>query len=263
MKKILAISGVVITLSSCVPAFIIGGASLLGYSASQERTVGDAINDASIETQINAYMVGSKDQMLFSDVEIDSVEGRVLLTGDVPTKEAKLNAYNLAWRAKGVREVINEIQVKEEHRFSPANEAKDTWITTQIGSAMLFNKKIQSRNYSVETINGVVYLMGVAQNKQELDMATSIASQIKGVQKVVSYVRIKGSKIPVSSNQGNSVDNIANEVYKENNKPVNNSNDIIIEDISKDKGATVNEQNQPNNNLQYYRKPLVEDLSGS
>lgn len=258
LKKYFYISGITVLLSSCVPAFIVGGASLLGYSASQERTVGDAITDATIEAKINAYMVGSKDQALFSDVEVDSVEGKVLLAGEVPTKEAKIEMYNIAWKVSGVREVINNIQVVDEHQFSPKEEAQDAWISTQVSSALLFNKKIQSRNYSVETVHNVVYLMGVAQNKEELDMATSIASQIKGVKKVVSYVRVK-NEIPSAESGKSEIDN---EVDKAYDAPKNN--DVIIEDISKDKvPSTNNEQNQQNNNLQYYRKPLVEDLGSS
>ena len=69
--------------------------------------------------------------------------------------------------------------------------AKDTWITTQVKSAMLFRADVYSLNYSVKTVSGIVYLMGIAHNEEELQVITDIASKVDGVKKVVSYVRIK------------------------------------------------------------------------
>ena len=46
-------------------------------------------------------------------------------------------------------------------------------------------------NYSIETINGVIYVMGIAQSQDELDRVVNHARNISGVQRVVSYVRLK------------------------------------------------------------------------
>lgn len=271
-----------LSLSSCLPAAIIGGAGLATYTVAQERTFGDAIDDAAIEARLNALFLGHENQKQFFDVGVESVEGRVLLTGNVPTREAKVEAYNIAWEPNAVKEVINELKVVNEYKFSAKELAKDTWISTQIRSNLLFTKNILSRNYSIETIEGVVYIMGVAQDKAELNRVSSIASQVSGVKKVVSYVRLKEEK-PYRKINGNSevnrtnINNIAEDVYGSNSgtssnnpniKVIGNDEPIIIEDISKDYNSNTKSIKsevieQENNNLKYYRKPLVEDLPSS
>ncbi len=196
MKKLLIISLFSMTAlsqTSCLPVIIAGGAGAAGYTASQERPVKQTLSDTNITASINMDYLRDAHSEDLKNVKVNTVEGRVLLTGFVPTQEAKINAYNLAWKIQGVTQVINEVRVEKNTQFSAKQAASDSWISTQIGSRLLFAKDVQSVNYSVETIRGVVYLMGIAQNKTELEKVTDIASKVSGVQKVVSYVRIKGS----------------------------------------------------------------------
>ena len=86
--------------------------------------------------------------------------GRVLLTGTVETAEMRAEAVKLAWTAEGVKEVINEIQLTG--LAGASGFARDTWISTQLKSALLFDKQIASINYSIETVAGTVYLIGLA-----------------------------------------------------------------------------------------------------
>ena len=76
-------------LNACVPVAIIGGAGALGYTAVQERSIGSAVDDVSIETQVSALMISNKNKGKFSDAHVDSVEGRVLLPGSVESREDK------------------------------------------------------------------------------------------------------------------------------------------------------------------------------
>ncbi len=181
--------------TSCVPAAIIGGAGLVGYGASQERGIGGAISDATIEAKVTSYFLASKYKELFANVSADSVEGRVLLTGNVPSREAKVQAENITWGISGVKEVINQIQVRNAYEFKTKNVARDSWITTQVESRLLFSKNIASRNFSIETIDGVVYLMGIARDRNEMQAVAQTSAQVPGVKKVVSYIRLKGSDV--------------------------------------------------------------------
>lgn len=178
-----------------MPVAILGGAGLVGYGASQERGLGGAISDATIEAKINSYFLASKYKELFANVSVDSVEGKVLLAGNVPSREAKVQAENITWGISGVKEVINQIQVRNSYEFSTKNAARDSWITTQIESRLLFSKNIASRNFSIETIDGVVYLMGIAKDRNEMQAVAQTSAQVPGVKKVVSYIRIKGSEV--------------------------------------------------------------------
>src|SRR5690606_17590191 len=119
--------------------------------------------------------------------------GRVLLTGKVNTPDTKVTAVRLAWQPNGVREVIDEIVVTD--KDSIGDLTNDTWITTQVKSKLLFNKDVRSINYSVETVNAVVYLIGIARSQAELETATAIASTVKGVKRVISHVRLEGQGI--------------------------------------------------------------------
>jgi hypothetical protein len=118
-------------------------------------------------------------------VHVSVSEGRVLLTGAVVKDETKEEAAQLAWKASGVREVINELQVGSN---GITDYARDSWISTSIRSRLLVEKNVRSVNYNIEAVNGVVYLLGIAQDKTELDKVTYIASTTKYVKQVVSHV---------------------------------------------------------------------------
>jgi osmotically-inducible protein OsmY len=97
--------------------------------------------------------------------------------------------YGLAWQAEGVKEVINEIQLAGSGGASGL--ARDTWISTQLKSALLFDKQVSSINYSIETVGGTVYLIGLAQDQRERDRVMNHARGLNYVKKVVNYVKIK------------------------------------------------------------------------
>ncbi|MCB2081748.1 MAG: BON domain-containing protein, partial [Rickettsiales bacterium] len=178
-----------ITVAGCAPAAVVGGTGALGLTVAQERSLGNAIDDTTITTAINSLYLQKDINYLFEDVDVQAHEGRVLLTGEVPTADDRVEAVRLAWQPQGVREVINEIEIRE--KPSPKEYAADTWITTQIKTKLLFVEQVRSINYSVDTVNGIVYLLGIAQDKKELQTVADISSRVKGVKKVVSYVKLK------------------------------------------------------------------------
>ncbi len=175
-------------LSGCLAAAG-AGAGATGYSVTQERSAGDTIDDITIRTKINSLYIQKDVNDLYSGVSIEVNEGRVLLTGNVQKPESKVEAVRLAWQPQGVKEVINEIEVRD--KTSIKNDTKDAWITAQVKAKLLLERNVRSINYNVETVNAVVYLIGIAQDENELDVATVVASKVKGVQKVVSHVRLK------------------------------------------------------------------------
>ncbi|MEK6746432.1 MAG: BON domain-containing protein [Pseudomonadota bacterium] len=186
--KLSVISLSVIALSGCVPLFI-GGATETAVVVAQERSVGNAVDDAAIVLQIKNLYAKQDYKDLLANVEIKVVEGRVLLTGNVDKPDSQIEAVKLAWQIGGVKEVINEVQINDKSGFW--NYAKDVWISTQVRTRLLFGKNIRNINYSVITVNQVVYLMGIAQSQEELNRATNVASATSYVQRVVSYVRLK------------------------------------------------------------------------
>jgi osmotically-inducible protein OsmY len=176
-------------LSGCVPVLVTGAATTTGVVAAQERSAGNAVDDAGIKITLNSLFFNHDIGDLYKNVNIHVTEGRVLLTGAVNKPETKEEATKLAWQAKGVREVINEIQANGS--VGIGDYARDTWICAQIRSKILLEKNVRSINYNVESVNGIVYLLGIAQDEEELRKVTYIASTTSYVKQVVSHVIMK------------------------------------------------------------------------
>jgi len=187
LQTLAALVAVALLGSGCTGA-LIGAGATAGVTVAQERSVGDAIDDAAIHVDIDRRLL-EKQETLFRDVGVEVVEGRVLLTGTVPQPENRIDAVRIAWQVDGVREVIDEIEVTDKSGL--LDYAKDTWITTQLRTKMLTDTDVSDINYNVETVNGVIFLMGIAQNQAELNRVTNYAREISGVRQVKSHVRLK------------------------------------------------------------------------
>ncbi len=186
---VLLAAGLGLTLGACAPA-VVGAGAAVGVTAAQERGFKGAMSDTEIRLEIN-HLWFQESTSLYSKVNLQVQEGRVLLTGNVPDPEARLSAVRLAWQAKGVGEVINEIEVRDTSALLDA--ARDEWISAELKARILVDRAIVSINYSIETVNQEVYLIGVAQSQAELDRVIAHAKDIAYVRRVVSYVRVKES----------------------------------------------------------------------
>lgn len=158
----------------------------IGVAAMEERGLSGTVDDTILRIRINTIF-SDNDERLWRKVGLQVHSGRVLLTGALETAEMRLKAVRLVWQADGVREVINEIQITSSNGL--AAFARDTWISTRLKSELLFDGKVSSINYSIETVNGTVYLIGVAKDKKELERVINRARALDYVKKVVSYVK--------------------------------------------------------------------------
>lgn len=177
------------SLQGCVGA-VIGAGATVGTAAMEERGIAGVTDDAALRIRLNGLFSG-KDERLWRKVGLQVYMGRVLLTGAVETEDMRAEAVRLAWSAEGVKEVINEMQIAQSG--GATGFARDTWITTQLKSALLFDKDVSSINYSVESVGGTVYLIGLAQDRAELNRVMNHARGMSYVKKVVNYVQIKRS----------------------------------------------------------------------
>ena len=173
-------------LAGCAGAVASAGAAA-GLAAYEERPIKTIARDAKIGAQLRVALLEESEQH-FAKIGIEVFEGRVLLTGVVEAEKMRADAVGLAWKTGSVKAVLNEIFIGSS---SLMDTAKDTWITTQLISKMTFDKDILAINYSVETVAGTVYLIGIAQNQAELDRLIAHARGVGYVRKVISHVRIK------------------------------------------------------------------------
>jgi osmotically-inducible protein OsmY len=189
-----------IALGGC-PVAIVGGlaaAGGAGYKANQERGVTGAFDDLTIKTNIqNAWL--QVNPLMQRDFTITVYEGRTLLTGMSPNPELKAQAAQIASQIPGVRAIYNEIEVASGEGAWAS--VKDTWISSQIRSNLVFASQVRSVNYTIDTVNGSVYLIGSARSQVELDRVTEAARNVPDVKRVVSYVEIRPG-VPVAAQPG-------------------------------------------------------------
>ncbi len=188
-----------LALGACTPLGVAtGAAATVGTAASKEGGLRSAVTDASIKGSINESWFQYNIET-FSKLSTRVNQGRVLLTGVVQDPQDRVEAVRLVWQVQGVKQVINEIRVADSEGLP--GYVRDGWITTRLRTAMTFDAEIQSLNYSIDTVQGVVYLMGVAMSQRELDRVTQMARTIPNVKQVVSYVKQIGEPITPSSVQ--------------------------------------------------------------
>jgi osmotically-inducible protein OsmY len=188
-----------IALGGC-PAAIVGGlaaAGGAGYAANQERGVSGSFDDVAIKTNIqNAWLQANPNMQ--RDFTVTVYQGRVLLTGATPNPELKAQAKQVASQIPGVRVVYDEIEVGPTE--DTWQSVKDTWVSSQIRSNLVFTGNVRSVNYTIDAVNGSVYLIGSARSQAELDKVTDVARNVPNVKRVVSYVEIRPGE-PVAAQQ--------------------------------------------------------------
>ena len=184
---LLIIIAVMPALIGCTGA-VVGAGAAAGVAAFEERTIGTVADDTKIAAQIRlAIMDRGPDYALKIGIEV--FEGRVLLTGLVPTENMRAEAVQKSWGISGVKDVLNEVQISS---GSLIGTARDAWISAQLTTRIAMDEKIYSINYVIETVGGVVYLLGIAQNQMELNRVIAHSRNLKYVKKVINHVRLKG-----------------------------------------------------------------------
>ncbi|MEH6477342.1 MAG: BON domain-containing protein [Sneathiella sp.] len=195
MKLFLVLSMVAFaafSLSGCTPVgLVVGGVAAAGVVVAEERSVGDAVEDAGIKLNIMNGLF-KESETLFVDVSTIVVEGRVLVTGVVRDTANRDAVAALIWKTDGVKAVLNELQASNKSNMSSSTE--DTWISTKLKGRLLQDISIKHVNYSMDTVNRVVYLMGIAQNPEELERVYLHARDVDGVRKIISHVVMKDSR---------------------------------------------------------------------
>jgi osmotically-inducible protein OsmY len=191
LRRLVAADAVLVAavlLTGCVPIIIGGAAAGGGYMLAQERSPGENIRDVAVGAQVSKSWKEFNPE-LAEDVDATVYQGRVLLTGRVPNEDWRAEAVKRTWRVEGVKEVYDEIEIGPSGGFW--RNARDTTITTQLRVQLVADEYVRSVNYTIDTVNGTVYVIGSARSQAELNRVTDHARNIANVRRVVSYVRIR------------------------------------------------------------------------
>jgi osmotically-inducible protein OsmY len=184
-NKILLLFFIGIVLSGCVG---VASKGIFGTGVSvalDPRTVGTQVDDSIMQKNLAARVVLMDKKYLLS-VKTKVLDGRIFLTGKVDNPEEKLKLTKLAWETSGVRSVRNDIKIKEEFNFQQS--AKDILITSQLRSAMIFNKNIKATNYQIDTYKKKIYVYGIALTSDEKDLVVKEAEEILDVEDVIASI---------------------------------------------------------------------------
>ena len=184
-NKILIFVLISFILTGCVG---VGSKGLFGTGVSvalDPRTVGTQIDDSIMQKTISAKIL-AKDKKYLISVKTKVLDGRIFITGKVDSPEEKLLITKLAWETKGARSVRNDIKIKEEFDFKQS--AKDVLITSQLRTALIFNKNIKATNYQIDTYKKKIYIYGIALTAEEKDEVIKEAEEILDVKNVVASI---------------------------------------------------------------------------
>ena len=174
-----------IFLSSCVGTSSTGVFGTGVTIAMDPRTLGTQIDDSIMDKSLDAKLISMNKSYLLN-VKTKIIDGRIFITGKVETVEEKLNITKLAWEIKGARSVKNDLKIKDEFNFKQS--AKDILITSQLRSALIFNKNTKSVNYNIDTYKKKIYIYGIAETNDERDEVIIEAKQIVDVEEVISSI---------------------------------------------------------------------------
>ena len=158
----------------------------------EERSIGEFVDDAIVKAIIkNSYF--DQNEKLFFNIDVEVSQARVLLTGTVENVDLKIEATRIAWGVKGVKTVINEIQISNSDNI--INYADDLVISTKVKGKLILDENINSLNYSIETVNKFVYIIGIAISSEERDLVINTAREVYGVEEVIDYISIQTDEI--------------------------------------------------------------------
>ena len=158
-----------------------------GVAKNDERSFVRSLNDVNAGRVIEARLKRAYDYSL-GGIDVEVAEGVVLLSGNVPRQEDRIEAARIAWSAPRIEQVGNEVMIRDKQGF--VRNAKDGVLEKSVRARLLADKYVKGRNYNVETHDGIVYLMGVARTEAELKRAAKIASLTRGTREVISYARV-------------------------------------------------------------------------
>ena len=181
MKKIISIL-IIVVLTSCTSVGRFGTGVDITFDP---RTIGMQIDDTIMQKNLSARLALTE-KKYFLTIQSEVLDGRIFLSGKVDEPEEKIKITKMAWETNGVRSVKNAITIKGQSNFK--STAKDILITSQLRTALIFNKKTKARNYTLETVNKNIYIFGIAMDAEEKKEVLDEANKIYDVIEVIPSI---------------------------------------------------------------------------
>ena len=172
-------------LNSCVGVSSTGIFGTGVSVATDPRSIGTQIDDSIMQKSLKARIILIDKKYLLS-IKSKVLDGRIFLKGKVDNPEEKLKLTKIAWETQGVRSVRNDIKIREGFNFKQS--AKDILITSQLQTALIFNKNVKASNYQIDTFKKKIYIYGIAITSEEKKLVIEEAKQILDVEDVIASI---------------------------------------------------------------------------
>ena len=183
--KYISIFILFLLVSSCVGTSTPGVFGTGVSVAFDPRSIGTQIDDSIMQKNLTARLV-LREKLYLLSIKTKVLDGRIFLTGKVEDPEEKLQITKLAWETKGTRSVKNDIKIKEEFNFKQS--AKDLLITSQLRTALIFNKEIKATNYQIDTYKRKIFIYGISLTAEERKKVINEAKEILDVEDVIASI---------------------------------------------------------------------------
>ena len=183
--KFISIFFILLLFTSCVGTSSQGVFGTGVSVALDPRSLGTQIDDSIMQKNLSVRLTLKEKSYLLS-INVKVIDGRIFITGKAENPEEKLQITKLAWETKGVRSVKNDIKIKEKFNFKQS--AKDLLITSQLRTALIFDKEIKATNYQIDTYKEKIYIYGIARTKDERKKVINEAKEILDVEGVIASI---------------------------------------------------------------------------
>ena len=176
---------ILLSLTSCIGTSSTGIFGTGVTIAMDPRTLGTQIDDSIMDKNLDAKLLSTNKSYLIN-VRTKIIDGRIFITGKVDSLEEKLKITKIAWETKGARSVKNDLKIKDQFNFKQS--AKDVLITSQLRTALIFNKNTKAVNYNIDTYKRKIYIYGIAETKDEREEVIKEAKEILDVEDVIASI---------------------------------------------------------------------------
>jgi len=182
---------IILNLQSCA-APIIGGVSAIALSSTaQEKGLGTSMNDKVIYVKLR-NAIYDWNPYVAENISISVDNSSILVTGKLKNIDTKVQLTKIIWEVNGVKEVNNKVQISETNNFK--NIAKDLASLGEIKARLMASKELNSLNYSIDVVNNIAYISGIASSEEEISIVTQIAQQAKFIKEVQNFVKVNKDK---------------------------------------------------------------------
>ena len=180
-----------LNLQSCA-APILGGVGAIAFSSSaQEKGLGTSINDKVIYVKLR-NAIYDWDPSVSEKISISVNSGSILITGTLNNIEKRIELTKVIWEVNGVKEVNNEVQISETNNLK--NIAKDLASLGEIKARLMASKQLNSLNFSIDVVNNIAYISGIASSEEEISLVTQIAQEARFIKEVQNFVKVNKDK---------------------------------------------------------------------